>query len=378
MSTQQPEALLIAAWLRKSNEEAMARRIDGAEAIERQHARIEALEAAEQQHMQELRSYRITVENREARIAELEAEIERLRKLHQDAYQRGLQAGSRGLREAHDAAQEIKRQDAWGNAHLTKALIAAEDRAERAEARITELEARVQELEAQLVKESARTAEQKLRADQLEQQHSMQAKMHAQAAEQLAAAQQGVPEGWKLVPEEPTQAMYDRVMREGYYHDDPKAVKAVLRAEYQDMLAAAPQPPGAAQQGVSNRVLVDAGALQMVVNALRRDASEGRPSRGEMADELLLSATRHTPLGLDADMFWDADDPERCESSINNVVVEADSYRGLKVGDIVTIQRAARLPDLEVRVTQVPDAEGNGDLEWDVIDAAQAKQGGAA
>ncbi|AQZ99360.1 hypothetical protein B5M06_14975 [Comamonas kerstersii] len=90
-----------------------------------------------------------------------------------------------------------------------------------------------------------------------------------------------------------------------------------------------------------------------------------------------LAATHPTPQGLDADMFWDADDPERCESSINNVVVEAYSYRGLKVGDIVTILRAARLPGLEVRVTQVPDAEGNGDLEWDVIDAAQAKQGGA-
>lgn len=58
---------------------------------------------------------------------------------------------------------------------------------------------------------------------------------------------QVVPKGWKLVPEEPTPAMYDRVMREGYYHDDPKAVKAVLRAEYQDMLAAAPQPPESAQ-----------------------------------------------------------------------------------------------------------------------------------
>lgn len=63
---------------------------------------------------------------------------------------------------------------------------------------------------------------------------------------QAKSRAQVVPKGWKLVPEEPTPAMYDRVMREGYYHDDPKAVKAVLRAEYQDMLAAAPQPPEAA------------------------------------------------------------------------------------------------------------------------------------
>ncbi|OOH86280.1 DUF4406 domain-containing protein [Comamonas kerstersii] len=55
----------------------------------------------------------------------------------------------------------------------------------------------------------------------------------------------------------------------------------------------------AAQQGVRNRVLVDAGALQMVVNALRRDAFEGKPSRGEMADELLSSATHPTQQGLE-------------------------------------------------------------------------------
>jgi len=61
-------------------------------------------------------------------------EIERLRKMHQDAYQRGLQAGSRGLREMYDAVQAAKRQDAWDNTRLTEALMEAEERAERAEA----------------------------------------------------------------------------------------------------------------------------------------------------------------------------------------------------------------------------------------------------
>lgn len=69
---------------------------------------------------------------------------------------------------------------------------------------------------------------------------------------QASRRAQVVPDGWKLVPEEPTPAMYDRVMREGYYHDDPKAVKAVLRAEYQDMLAAAPQPQEVAQLDDTN------------------------------------------------------------------------------------------------------------------------------
>jgi hypothetical protein len=36
--------------------------------------------------------------------------------------------------------------------------------------------------------------------------------------------------------------------------------------------------------------LVKSGALAMVVNALRRDAEDGRPVRGEMADELLAAA----------------------------------------------------------------------------------------
>ena len=33
-------------------------------------------------------------------------------------------------------------------------------------------------------------------------------------------------------------------------------------------------------------VLVNAGALQMVVNTLRRDAAEGKTIRGEMAEDL--------------------------------------------------------------------------------------------
>ena len=75
---------------------------------------------------------------------------------------------------------------------------------------------------------------------------------------------------------------------------------------------------------------------------------------------------------LKPDMFWNADEPESAETSINNVVVEADSYRGLKVGDEVQIQRAVALPDLTVRITMVPDSEGNGDLQWDEVDAAIA------
>lgn len=51
-----------------------------------------------------------------------------------------------------------------------------------------------------------------------------------------------VPQGWKLVPVEPTENMY---MCVGYYKDDPAIAKRVIRRDYQAMLAAAPQPPEA-------------------------------------------------------------------------------------------------------------------------------------
>lgn len=49
--------------------------------------------------------------------------------------------------------------------------------------------------------------------------------------------------GWKLVPCEPTREMYAAVMDGGVYYDNPEKVHAILRAEYQSMIDAAPQPP---------------------------------------------------------------------------------------------------------------------------------------
>lgn len=162
--------------------------------------------------------------------------------------------------------------------------------------------------------------------------------------------------------------------------DDPHDIEQgqVLNPEWVKLQQSdAPAHPAeglpAAKSG--RQVIVDSGALQMVLNALERDALEGKQVRAEMRLELMQSITYPTQQGLEPTMFWDAYDPERCESSINNVVVEVDNCRGLRVGDIVTIQRAVRLPNLEVRITQCPDAEGNGALEWDEVVAAQAKQG---
>ena len=67
-----------------------------------------------------------------------------------------------------------------------------------------------------------------------------------------------VPPGWQAVPVEPTDAMYQRVFDEGYYHDKPEVAKAILRSEYQDMLAAAPRPPAAQELNPLTDTQIDA------------------------------------------------------------------------------------------------------------------------
>ena len=62
----------------------------------------------------------------------------------------------------------------------------------------------------------------------------------------------------------------------------------------------APQPPVP-----SGMRLVNAGALQMVINALRRDAEEGKAARGEMADELLATGGQPQADAGDAGRYLD-------------------------------------------------------------------------
>lgn len=66
-STEQPAALRLAEHLEKFR--SFPDDLAAAAELRRLHAESE-------QHLQELRSYRITVENREARIAELEAQVQ--------------------------------------------------------------------------------------------------------------------------------------------------------------------------------------------------------------------------------------------------------------------------------------------------------------
>ncbi|KAJ17386.1 hypothetical protein M003_29840 [Pseudomonas aeruginosa IGB83] len=55
----------------------------------------------------------------------------------------------------------------------------------------------------------------------------------------VAKAQHSVPEGWKLVPVEPTEDVLEAIHNGGYVGDDQE-----LRWFYQSILAAAPAPGG--------------------------------------------------------------------------------------------------------------------------------------
>ncbi len=75
-------------------------------------------------------------------------------------------------------------------------------------------------------------------------------------------------------------------------------------------------------------------------------------------------------VDAEPDMFWDDDDPERCQDSLHNVLVEVQCNRDLSVGDVVEVQRAIRLPNVSVRITAVEDEDGDGDLEYEIINDA--------
>lgn len=64
-----------------------------------------------------------------------------------------------------------------------------------------------------------------------------------------------------------------------------------------------PQPsqPVEAGETLANSVTVDRGALQAAINMLRRDAAEGRPARGELADELAGRRPGQSAVVLDDD-----------------------------------------------------------------------------
>ena len=72
----------------------------------------------------------------------------------------------------------------------------------------------------------------------------------------------------------------------GYDWDDPYPLAAQARVLWSAAWGAAMAPAGEPVARSARRVSVDSGAIAMVLNALRRDAAEGKASRQEMVDEL--------------------------------------------------------------------------------------------
>ena len=81
-----------------------------------------------------------------------------------------------------------------------------------------------------------------------------------------------------------------------------------------------------------------------------------------------LANTQPAAQGMDADMFWDSEDGERCEHDIESIIEDYSD------GAILKIDCAKSLPSMTIRVIQ--NAEG---ADYEIVDAAlaaQAKQGG--
>lgn len=94
-----------------------------------------------------------------------------------------------------------------------------------------------------------------------------------------------------------------------------------------------------------------------------------------------LPATPAAPAdALDADMFWNDDDPEKQHNSIDEFLNDEICNGVLSIGDTRTLQRGYRLPNITIRVTAIDD--NACEAEYEVIDAAIAAQaaqkGGAA
>ncbi|MES2586954.1 MAG: hypothetical protein V4536_08555 [Pseudomonadota bacterium] len=68
---------------------------------------------------------------------------------------------------------------------------------------------------------------------------------------------------------------------------------------------------------------------------------------------------------IEPDLFWNDSDPEESHSSINDVVVAVYENSGcLLAGDVITVQRAFRISDAQVKITSISD---DGHIEWEEL-----------
>lgn len=92
-----------------------------------------------------------------------------------------------------------------------------------------------------------------------------------------------------------------------------------------------------------------------------RMASEGSEIYGNEAQQVAVP-----------DMFWNHDDADKLYSSISEFLNdEICNGTELAVGDIRTVQRAVRLPNIDIRITSVDENECDADYE--IVEAQGAK-----
>lgn len=118
------------------------------------------------------------------------------------------------------------------------------------------------------------------------------------------------------------------------------------------------------------------GVRETITNTLGFEFSPGELQTVNESDLLRLAAALASrPVEAaqggvaEATMFWDDSDPETCEESIHNVCVQRYD-NGAEHGDVITVQRAIRLPDVDVRLI----VDEDGDVDYEEVAAAPEVQ----
>lgn len=185
----------------------------------------------------------------------------------------------------------------------------------------------------------------------------------------------------------------ESVLIDGAAYELPSAVAAELLRLHLEILEAEQARAALAQQDAALQAEVLGMVRMLEVNEWADHCGESDlGKRLEWAITALQNQLQNIPKNIpgssqqdadkvdaEPDMFWDADNPEQCQDSIHNLLVEVQCDRTLRVGDIVEIQQAMSLPDISVRVTAVDGEDDDGDLEYEIvneaaIDAARKEQ----
>ena len=106
----------------------------------------------------------------------------------------------------------------------------------------------------------------------------------------------------------------------------------------------------------------EADEAQPMANELRRLHAENERLANELKDAL-------TP-----NYFWASEEPELGSKTMHDAIIYLLDCHSYSVGDEIKLQPARFLPEMTVRITAMEDEDGNGELEYEVISAAQQAQ----